>query len=92
MSLTDTPFACQYKGRCLPIQLRETDYYSIVETWGLKLSSDLMFLVCCPPGCYNLAKGITFSRRRMAQKKAAKKAGKNARKKGAEYLRKGPKK
>jgi hypothetical protein len=28
----------------------------------------------------------------MAQKKAAKKSGKNARKKGAEYLRKGPKK
>jgi hypothetical protein len=28
----------------------------------------------------------------MAQKKAAKKTGKNARKKGAEYLRKGPKK
>jgi hypothetical protein len=52
----------------------------------------LQFLVCCPPGCYNLAKGITFIRRLMAQKKAAKKVGKNARKKGAEYLRKGPKK
>ena len=51
-----------------------------------------MFVVGCLPGCYNLAKGITFTRRRMAQKKAAKKAGKNARKKGAEYLRKGPKK
>jgi hypothetical protein len=43
-------------------------------------------------GCYNDAKGVAFTRRLMAQKKAAKKTGKNARKKSAEYLRKGPKK
>ena len=51
-----------------------------------------MFLVYCLPGCYNLAKGIAFTRRRMAQKKAAKKTGKKERKKASEYLRKGPKK
>jgi hypothetical protein len=51
-----------------------------------------MFLVCCPPGCYNVAKGIAFTRRRMAQKKVAKKTGKKEQKKASEYLRKGPKK
>jgi hypothetical protein len=54
--------------------------------------SNLMFFVYCLAGCYNLVERIAFARRRMAQKKAAKKAGKNALKKGAEYLRKGPKK
>ncbi len=55
-------------------------------------ASNLMFFVYWLPDCYNLAKGIAFTGGRMTQKKAAKKAGKNTRKKSAEYLRKGPKK
>jgi|GEM_PF-2667964 len=59
---------------------------------SLELSSNLVFLVCRLPVCYNVAKGIAFTRRQMAQKKAAKKTGKKERKKASEYLRKGPKK